>query len=200
MNNDDHTKRDGLLDSLALFEWTVKNLPMRFFGDKILHTPCDPIAETELGTKALKKITDILVETLTKYRKHTGMGRGIAANQVGYSKRIVIVWLNDKPKVLINPRLVSSKGVGSYWESCISSGTLLIGEVHRPWAGAFEYLDIHGAVRTLEANEKETRIILHELDHLDGIVCSDRYIRGTTSFITGGEEEVFSYELRRIDI
>jgi peptide deformylase len=111
-----------------------------------------------------------------------------------------VVWLNNKPEVLINPRMISSQGIGSYWESCISSGTLPIGEVHRPWKGIFEYQDKKGRSRRLEADEKQTRVLLHEIDHLNGIVCTERYEPRTTSFIYGGKEEILSYELRRIDI
>lgn len=195
MPTDQH---NGLLNSLQLFEWTAKNLPVRFFGDDILHKPCEAIGQSEFGTAELKGISEVLTNTLAKYREHTGMGRGIAANQVGYLKQMVVVWLNDQPKVLINPRLVSSEGKGSYWESCISSGTLLIGEVHRPWQGIFKYQDLDGEHHTLKANEKETRILLHEIDHLQGIVCTDRYEPRSLRFIQGGKAEVFSYQLTKL--
>ena len=158
--------KQDLQNSLRLFAWTARELPIRFFGDEILHTVSQPIIKDEFGTEAVKKIADELSDTLAKYRKHTGMGRGFAANQIGYDKRIVAVLFDDKPEILCNPEIVNSEGVGSYWESCISSGALLVGEVHRPWTASFRYFDIEGNQHSLDANEKQTRVLLHEIDHL----------------------------------
>jgi peptide deformylase len=191
-------ENQGILTSLKEFGWAANELPLRFFGDEALHKPCETVEEHEFGSEPLKQIVALLTATLTKYRSHTGTGRGIAANQVGYTKRVVVVWLGDKPEAFINPRLVSSSGVGSYWESCMSSGSMLIGEVHRPWLGEFDYQDFDGTSHQLKADEKQTRLLLHEMDHLDGIICLERYESRTTRFIRGGKEEILCYSFKII--
>jgi peptide deformylase len=187
-------------DELEFFAWTAKNLPIRFFGDGVLHSPCEAIAEREFGAPELQKLAEDLTDSLAKYREKSGLGRGLAANQIGFNKRVMVVWLfDDKPLVMVNPKMVSSDGTGSYWESCISSGAFLIGEVHRPWKGQFEYCDINGKEHHLDADEKETRILLHEIDHLEGTVCSEKYEPGTMRFVRGGREEIQAYPLKKTD-
>jgi peptide deformylase len=191
-------ENQGILASLKEFEWMANELPLRFFGDEILHKPCDAVEDQEFGSEPLQQIVASLTDTLAKYRSRTGVGRGIAANQIGHPKRIVVVWLGDKPEAFINPKLVSSSGVGSYWESCMSSGSTLIGEIHRPWLGEFEYQDIDGATHQLKADEKQTRLLLHEMDHLGGVICSERYEPKTTRFICGGKDEILGYSFKRL--
>lgn len=190
--------KQDLQSSLELFSWTARELPIRFFGDEILQTVCQPIGKDEFGTKTIKKIADELTGTLTKYRKHTGMGRGLAANQIGYDNRIVAVWLDDKPEILCNPETISNEGLGSYWESCISSGALLVGEVHRPWTASFRYFDVNGKLHTLDADEKQTRVLLHEIDHLDGITCNEKYRPKSLRIVAGGKDEILSYSFKRL--
>jgi len=191
-------KNKGLSDALDLFSWTARELPIRFFGDKILYTACEPIEEHDFGTDILHKISEELVATLTKYREHTGLGRGLAANQLGYNKRMIVVWFNDTPQVLCNLELIKSDGLGSYWESCISSGALLVGEVQRPWTGTFKYNVVDGKEHYLEADEKQTRVLLHEIDHLNGITCNEKYEPKTMRIVTGGKEEILSFSFKQL--
>lgn len=189
---------EKVLDALNKFEWMARELPLRFFGDDALSTVCKSVNEREFGTTALNAVVKALSETITKYRAQTGTGRGIAANQLGFTKRVIVVWLGDQPEAFINPKLISSVGLGSYWESCMSSGSLLIGEVHRPWTGVFEYQDVTGQTHQIDADEKQTRLFLHEMDHLDGRICSERYEPNTTRFVRGGKEEVLGYPFKRL--
>lgn len=179
-----------MLESFALAQWSAKNLPLRFFGDRVLREHCTPVTEIEIKNGTIQKIIDELIDTLTKYRAHTGMGRGLAANQIGHSKRIVLVYLENNPTIFVNPKLISSVGEGSYEESCLSSGSLLIGEIHRPWQGTFEYLTPTGQHKTLNADHRETRVLLHEIDHLNGILCTDKYEPKTLRIIHNGKTEV----------
>jgi peptide deformylase len=188
----------GLLRGLEVFAWTARELPIRFFGDEVLWSVCSPIEDHEFGTSAISTIADELLATLSEYREHTGMGRGLAANQIGYTRRIAVVQLGDKPEVLYNPEVVTSEGLGSYWESCISSGAFLVGEVHRPWKATFRYFDADGKEQTLKADENQTRVLLHEIDHLDGITCNDKYEPKTMKLVTGGKDEIVSLPFRQI--
>jgi peptide deformylase len=190
--------KQDLQSSVELFAWTARELPIRFLGDELLKTVCQPVGKQEFATNDVKKIADELLAVLTKYREHTGMGRGLAANQIGYNKRMVAVWLDQKPEVFCNPEVVSSDGLGSYWESCISSGALLVGEVYREWTANFRYCDTSGKEHIFEADEKQTRVLLHEIDHLDGITCNEKYQAKTEKIVTGGKEEILGFKFKQI--
>ena len=191
-------QNEDLINSLELFKWAARELPIRFYGDVALGTVCAPILKGEFGGAVLLQMANELTDTLMKYRKKTGMGRGLAANQIGYTRRIIVVLFEDEPLVMCNPSLVESEGLGSYMESCLSSGALLIGEVHRPWTATFRYYTVDGSEQQLEADEKQTRIILHEIDHLDGITCSEKYQPKTMKIVTGGKKEVFGYSFVKL--
>lgn len=186
-----------ILDDIDLARWIAENLPIRFIGDEVLKQKCTAFREDEFESEEMMEISKVLVDTLKKYRARAGMGRGLAANQIGISRRMIAVWLGEEPEVFVNPEIISTEGEGSYWESCISAGTLLIGEVIRPWKGRFSYRDVNGETHTIDADEKQTRLFLHEIDHLDGQNCLERYKPGTAKFVRGGKEEVFSYSFTR---
>jgi peptide deformylase len=75
---------------------------------------------------------------------------------------------------------------------------LMVGEVYRPWTATFKYFDTEGHEHTLAADDKQTRILLHEIDHLDGIICSDKYEPKTFRYVTGGREELMALPSKRL--
>lgn len=191
-------KTHGLAGALELAEWTATHLPIRFFGDPALRESCVTFGREEFGQPEMEELAHRLMDTLTQYREHTGMGRGLAANQIGSYRRMIVLWLGEEPIVMVNPRPLKLHGRGSGWESCLSSGTMLVGEVIRPWAGTFEYFSLDGSRHELIADSMKTRLSLHEIDHLDGDICIERYEPGTTRFITGGKAEILGYELKQL--
>lgn len=186
-------------NSLKTFERIKNELTIKFFGDPSLRTICEDVTNEEFGSTNINKVCDDLVSVISKYRKITGTGRGIAANQIGYNKNIIVTWLEDRPEIFINLKVLNSKGKGSYWETCMSSGGMLTGEVIRAWMCTFEYKDVQGNNHTIDANEKQTRILLHELDHLKGIICLDKYEPTTSKYVFGGAEEILKFPFKRID-
>jgi peptide deformylase len=187
-----------ILDDIDLARWIAENLPIKFIGDEVLKQKCIPFRDDEFAGEEMIKISQALVETLRKYRAKAGMGRGLAANQIGIPRRMIAVWLGDEPEVFVNPEVISTDGEGSYWESCISAGTLLIGEVIRPWKGVFAYRDLNGGTHTIKVDEKQTRLFFHEIDHLDGLNCLEAYKPGTVKFVRGGKDEILNYPLTKI--
>src|SRR5262245_18045095 len=103
---------------------------------------------------------------------------------------MVLVWLNKEPEVYINPNIDSTEGEGVYPESCISSAGLILGDVVRPWTITLSYTGLDGTKKSLHPNAIHSRILLHELDHLKGIVCSDQYEHGTIRITTGEKDEI----------
>lgn len=126
----------------------------------------------------LRKFLDDMLETM-----YSAVGVGLAAPQVGVSKRIVVIDASRdeeekmEPLYLINPEII--------WKSpdkvCGEEGCLSVpeqrAEVERFAAVKVNYIDYHGVEKTLLAEEFLAIVIQHELDHLDGILYIDRISR-----------------------
>lgn len=186
---------NGLIDALHTAEWIATKTPIRLFGDTALCSVAAEVAPDEFGSEEINSLQSLLSDTLTNYRKQTGLGRGLAANQVGHLKRLVAVAFDTECSVLYNPKVLTTKGSASYHECCLSSGMLLTGEVIRPATGTFEYQSADGTLQTLEANPAQTRLLLHEIDHLNGITCDQKYEAGTQRFVRDGKTEILAEKL-----
>lgn len=192
MNKENDNK--GILESLEILKRTINEIPeFEFFGSELLKKKCDPLERNEFGQPETERLAKKMIDVLKRYRERNKIGRGLAANQIGISKRMIVVYLEkEKPEVMINPEVLElTEEKDSYWECCMSSGAMLIGEVIRSRQGKFKYRDIDGGKHLLEADSMQTRLMLHEIDHLDGITCLDRYEPGTTR-ITRGVEDIKS--------
>jgi peptide deformylase len=105
-------------------------------------------------------------------RKHEGVG--LAANQVGRLKRILVAAVEDEEFVLVNPVVEESAGVTEKEpEGCLSIPGIQV-EVDRPTAIRVSAQDASGTPLELEASGLLARILQHEIDHLDGVLILDR--------------------------
>lgn len=98
-------------------------------------------------------------------------GIGLAAPQVNISKRIIVVLIDNKiPKVMINPEIVIySKEMTSLKEGCLSIPDKFI-DKSRPRDIKVKYRDISGHPRYEMYTGLNSRVIQHEIDHLNGIL------------------------------
>lgn len=142
------------------------------YPDEILATPANPVEELDAG---LIKLVEDMFETMYKAK-----GIGLAANQVGVLKQVVVMDVgqrDDNPKsdpiVLINPVITASEG-----EICDIEGCLSVPE-YAEKVKRFEKIqvsayDTKGKEIRIEADGLLSRCIQHELDHLKGICFVDR--------------------------
>ncbi len=101
-------------------------------------------------------------------------GVGISGNQVGILKRIIIVLVNDQPKVMINPEIISlSEETCVENEGCLSFPGQFY-HINRPKNIKLKYRSLsgHPMIETFEG--MIARCVLHEIDHLEGIVFLDK--------------------------
>lgn len=142
-------------------------------GDPRLYQVCAPVTREELPLVSgwVKDLHDVMEEIRAKYQ----FGRGIAAPQLGIMKRLV--YLNvDEPRVMINPVLSDqSDSLMELWDDCMSFPHLLV-RVKRHQALTVSYLDEHWQPQTWEVENDLSELIQHEVDHLDGILCTMRAI------------------------
>jgi peptide deformylase len=134
---------------------------------------------------------------------HNAHGIGLAATQVGSLQRIIVVDLSEmeetkemKPLVLINPEIVSAEGKWSMEEGCLSIPDIRA-EVVRPERIRVRYKDLQFQDQELETDGLLGRVVLHEADHLDGILFIDhlstgeqKLLRGRLNRVRRGETEV----------
>ena len=99
--------------------------------------------------------------------------RGLAAPQVGVSKRLVVCGLHGDLKVMINPRILEKRGTYESSEGCLSLRTGKVNQVNRPAYIKFQYTDLDNRERILEVRNRDAALIEHEIDHLDGVLNVD---------------------------
>lgn len=139
---------------------------IRYIGDDILKKKCKPVTKM---TDATKELIGDLFDTMYEAR-----GVGLAAPQVGILRRICVVdVMDDDPIVLINPEVVESSGEQTDDEGCLSVPGK-VAEVTRPEYVKVSSLDMDMNPVTYEGEGLRARAILHEMDHLDGILYGER--------------------------
>ena len=112
---------------------------------------------------------------------------GLAAPQLGVGLRAFCVDVTGHPKarssaglvVLLDPELVAAGAPAVAREGCMSVPDLT-GNVARPATVAVQGTTPEGATRLVEADAIEARALLHELDHLDGLLFLDRVVSAST--------------------
>lgn len=148
-------------------------LRLRTHPDPILRERCHEVGEI---TPHVRECIARMIEIA----KHDGFVRagGLAANQVGWLARVIIIDLrgkwNGRERVLINP-VIEYASEDTAWdiERCLSLPRVSM-HVCRPKRIRVRALDLDGAVVRFKAKGLEARIIQHEIDHLDGVLIDTR--------------------------
>jgi peptide deformylase len=106
---------------------------------------------------------------------HAGKGVGLAGPQLGIMERIFAVHVEgDIPRIFINPSIIeTSQETWKYEEGCLSIPGIYT-DVIRPKAVKIQAWNEKGRPFTLETSGLMARVILHEYDHLDGVLFIDR--------------------------
>jgi peptide deformylase len=138
---------------------------IRIYGDPGLRKKAHSVKEVNSQTKSLIKD---MVETM-----HENRGVGLAANQVGAEEQVMIVDTGEGLLVLINPRVVNSSGEESDVEGCLSLPDIRVG-VRRAKKIDVRGLNEEGEEFDIETEGFLSRAIQHEMDHLNGILITDR--------------------------
>ena len=127
---------------------------------------------TDFDGEVKETIID-LVDTLHS----DSLSVGLAAPQIGEELSVVVVNLdkeNAEDLILINPRIVEESGSwDTKYESCMSIPHKK-GQVKRRKKIVLEYQDIEGTKHEVSKSSFEARVILHEVDHVNGVLFTDR--------------------------
>lgn len=146
---------------------TPKILDVRHYGDSILRDRARSIKE--INDEVRQLAVDMTATMVAKD------GVGLAANQVGQLKRLIVLDIGQGPMVLVNPKILDkSKKREALEEGCLSLPGLSV-KVRRPCKINLEYFQLSDGRRIkLLAEGILARVILHEIDHLDGVLLIDK--------------------------
>ena len=141
---------------------------IRTMGDEILRKTAKPVTEMNLRNKML--IRDMF-DTMYKAE-----GVGLAAPQVGILKRIFVMDCSadrSRAMVFINPEILETEGEQTGEEGCLSVPGKHA-QVTRPMKATVKALDAEMKEFTVTVEGLEARCVLHENDHLDGVLYPDK--------------------------
>lgn len=142
-------------------------------GNPTLRKKCEPVKD--FSDSAVIQTIEDLQDTLTNFKNTQGFGRGIAAPQIGISKRIVFINI-DQPIVMINPKIAKqSRSTMTLWDDCFSFPDIMV-RVKRAMSIEVQYLDVSGKRQNMKAAGGQSELLQHEIDHLNGVLAIDRAI------------------------
>jgi len=143
-------------------------LEVKYLGSSVLKRKAKAIGVID---QEIITLAQDMLETMYTYN-----GVGLAAPQVGISKQLVVIDCGEKyqkePYVLINPKIIDSKGSQLGEEGCLSLPGLYL-EVLRSDYVAVESMDLSGNKVVLEGRQLLARCMQHEIDHLTGLVFTE---------------------------
>ncbi|MBE7380224.1 MAG: peptide deformylase [Leptolyngbya sp. SIO1E4] len=146
-------------------------LEIHTLGDRVLRQPAKRVAKVDNDIRQL--VRDML-QTM-----YSSDGIGLAAPQVAVNKQLIVVDVEPEnaaqpPVVLINPKIIrTSKEICTGQEGCLSIPGVYL-DVVRPAAIEVSFKDENGRPQKLQAADLLARCILHEMDHLSGVMFVDR--------------------------
>lgn len=163
-------------------------MPLRIvhYNEPVLHRKGVKIEKFDA---ALSRLAEGMIDAM-----HEAAGIGLAAQQIGQAIQLCVVDLRESeadfkwqldgarppldlfmPMTLVNPEITIERGTPEivYEEGCLSFPEIR-GDIKRPEKITVEYQDQHGVPHTLTCDGLLARCILHEVDHLNGVLFIDR--------------------------
>ena len=170
-------------------------LPIYLFGQSVLRKKAKPVRQVDAE---LVRFAGDMIETMKQAN-----GIGLAANQVGDLRRVIVVDLSameenidQSPIALVNPEVLAGDGTWGMEEGCLSIPEIRE-EVVRPETVRVRFNDLASEEREIAASGMLARVLLHEIDHLNGVLFIDhlnavrrKLLRGRLNKISRGEIEV----------
>lgn len=143
-------------------------LGIRIYGDPALKKKCGPVAEID------QDIAGLAADMAGTMYLNNGVG--LAASQVGVSKKVIIIDISEERNnliALINPEVIGEEGEETAEEGCLSLPGVTA-EVTRSRKVNVKALNLEGEEVKIEGEGRLARVLLHEIDHLNGVLFVDR--------------------------
>jgi peptide deformylase len=142
--------------------------PIRTFGDPVLRSTAAVVTDE---VSSLERLVADMLETM-----YEAPGVGLAAPQIGISKRIFVADIGEGPFTMVNPEIVDVSGSWTFDEGCLSVPGYYW-PIKRPGYAKARGFDIYGNEIELEGDELMGRVLQHEIDHLNGMLLLERLPR-----------------------
>lgn len=157
----------------------IRNL--RYDRDPILRKKSKQVEKVD---ERIKNIVKDMFDTMYKYD-----GVGLSAPQIGILRRIIVVDTREKDEkfAIINPEIEKVEGKKEYTEGCLSFPDVY-GTVERPKKAIIRGLDENGKSIRIKAEDILAEAILHEIDHLNGILFIDMVKKGSLEKQIGDDD------------
>jgi peptide deformylase len=163
-------------------------LNIKIYGDTILREKAKEVEDKDIY---VERFLNDMAETLDYYH-----GLGLAAPQVGVSRRIILVNAGNGLRTMINPSIVWKSGSESGLEGCLSlPGISLM--IERSKEIVVRCLSRDGQQRELLIGGLEARAVQHEIDHLNGILIIDRIAKEELKSLRGELSKLESMEKQK---
>lgn len=137
--------------------------------DPILRKESAPLDPDKLKESEMQEFCRNLTSTMKEKD-----GVGLAAPQVGKNIRVIVITIDGKPACLINPQITKKSWARAWDEEGCLSVPGKYGQVERHKKVNCSYLTPGGKKKQIKAQDFTARIIQHEIDHLDGILFTDK--------------------------
>lgn len=144
--------------------------PIRIFGDPVLRTNAAVVTD---DAESLERLVADMLETM-----YEAPGVGLAAPQIGISKRIFVADIGAGPFAMVNPEVIEVSDSWTFDEGCLSVPGYYW-PIKRPGYAKARGFDIEGNEIEFEGDELMGRVLQHEIDHLDGMLLLERLSRRT---------------------
>ena len=152
---------------------------IRVQGDEVLEKVCRPVKEI---TPRIATLIEDMIDTMYEYD-----GVGLAAPQVGILRRIAVIDIGEGPIVLVNPEVIETSGEQTGEEGCLSLPGKS-GQITRPNYAKVRAFNENMEEYEVEGEELLARALLHEIDHLDGHMYTEK-VEGVLHDVNYGEED-----------
>jgi len=171
---------DEIAKRLKVFERVLAEVPeIVYAGDPVLRRQTAEVSLAE-GLAVAKRLEGVL----RRYRAVTGAGRGLAAPQIGESKAVFVIYMDEGIEAFLNPKIVEQSATTNFFREMCLSSPLVAADVERPEWIVLEWTDKNGARQRQKFDGLKARLYQHEEAHLRGRLNLDEAVPGGIQFAT----------------
>jgi peptide deformylase len=137
-----------------------------------ISTPVE-VVDDPIVSLSRQMIATLRYNSLVGFFSKAFMSRGLAAPQMGVSRRLIVCGIYGEIKVLINPEIVETNGAYAGYENCLSLPDHDRKIINRPGFIKVKYNGLDNTEKVLPAAKGYAALLAHEIDHLNGILYID---------------------------
>lgn len=165
----------GILVIAGFYKKNMNVLPILEHPDPFLRQVAKPIAHVDDSIISLTEDmkATLRYKTLVDFFLERSIPRGLAAPQVGISKRMILCGLNGKIQVMINPRILEKRGAYSDRDGCLSVQEKNEMVIERSAYVKVKYKTLENEEKIMVVKNDAAALVEHEIDHLNGVLNID---------------------------